>query len=208
MACDLTSGRTTPCKNSRGGLKTIYLADKGTINPTFFGKQITSLAGVWFKYDLVGTKNTYTDLSVSNRVTRTRFSDQTLNVVLPKLDKNSSTQLDRVLAGDPHIVIEDHNNNYFLMGIDNGCDTTVTMQTGGARGDLSGYTVIFKAFERLSANFLNDDLENIITGSISSVQIYGGLGYSEFSELFKIRVEADGGTFEDSICFQEAIDTI
>ncbi|MBL4703716.1 MAG: hypothetical protein JKY54_04295 [Flavobacteriales bacterium] len=94
------------------------------------------------------------------------------------------------------------------MGIDNGCDTTVTMQTGGARGDLSGYTVIFKAFERLSANFLNDDLENIITGSISSVQIYGGLGYSEFSELFKIRVEADGGTFEDSICFQEAIDTI
>jgi len=56
--------------------------------------------------------------------------------------------------GRPHVIVKDHNNNYFYCGLEWGADVTGgTISTGAAMGDLSGYTLTLTAQERIPANF-------------------------------------------------------
>ena len=46
--------------------------------------------------------------------------------------------------------------NLLLAGLEHGCDVTGgTVVTGGAMGDMSGYTLSFTGMERFPANFIN-----------------------------------------------------
>ena len=57
--------------------------------------------------------------------------------------------------GRPHVVVQDYNNNAFLMGAINGADVSGgTIVTGAGMGDLSGYTLTLTGQETIPANFL------------------------------------------------------
>jgi len=163
MACDfITTGRLEPCKDSVGGLKAVYFVDFGDIDLSDVdydtdGTTITSVGtGVSaYKFDVRGA-STYTENIQSSRENGTTMFEQVLELTLKKLTKEDHKTIKLLSFGRPHILIEDNNGNVLLSGLEFGGDVTGgTIVTGGAMGDLSGYTLSFTGMEKAPANFID-----------------------------------------------------
>jgi hypothetical protein len=162
MACDLSLGRIEPCKDSVGGLNAIYFVnfgDLGAITPDATDTDvIDAIAGTpsAYKYDIKGS-STFTQNIQSDRATGTTAFEQVLEVTLKKLSAADHKELKLLAYGRPHVIVEDYNGNYFLAGLQHGCDVTGgTIVTGGAMNELSGYTLTLTGMEKVPANFLGD----------------------------------------------------
>lgn len=162
MACDLTSGRAEVCKESVGGLQGVYFIDyqsgsfsKTTETPGNAG-QINDLSGVQaYYYELKGTSG-YIETVNSSRENGTTFFSQELTLNLKKLTNEMTTQLKILAYGRPQIIVWTQAGDALLAGEMNGCDLTAgTLQTGGALGDLYGYSITMTGEESLPAAFLD-----------------------------------------------------
>jgi len=161
MACDITAGRIEPCKDSVGGLDAIYFVNDGDITgftmDTTDTDVIASVAGdpSAYKYDLKGNSTFETTINSSTE-NGTSFFEQTLTLTLKKLDIESHKELKLLTWGKPKVIVKDNNGNFFLMGKEHGAEVTGgSVVTGGAMGDLSGYTLTLSAMERVPANFID-----------------------------------------------------
>tara|TARA_R110000796_G_scaffold57132_2_gene131972 strand:+ start:1218 stop:1745 length:528 start_codon:yes stop_codon:yes gene_type:complete len=162
MACDITKGRLEPCKDSVGGLNAIYFVNFGDLGDITYDVTntdvIDAIAGTpnAYKYDIKGT-STFTQNIQSDRATGTTAFEQVLEVTLKKLSVSDHKELKLLAYGRPHVIVEDYNGNYFLGGLEHGCDVTGgTIVTGGAMNEMSGYTLTLTGMERVPANFLGD----------------------------------------------------
>ena len=157
MACTLTKGRIEPCKDIQGGLKAVWFTnfgDYGTVTQT--DDEVTDMTGTFsaYKYELKGNSS-FEQTITSSRENGTTFFEQTLNLTLKKLSKADNKEIKLLSYGRPHIVIEDNNKQFFVMGLENGAEVSGgTIVTGAAMGDLAGYTLTFSAQEEKPANFL------------------------------------------------------
>ena len=162
MACALTTGRKVPCKSAFGGIKTVLLADYGTIASIAVDSStkiatITndSPAPVWFEYDVKGNSSLETTVT-SSRENGTTFYTQTLNLTLTFLDAKTQAELQIIATARPYVVVVDYYGNSFLCGFENGMEVTGgTVVTGAAAGDLSGFTLTFEGMEETAPYFLN-----------------------------------------------------
>jgi len=144
MACDITAGRDKACKQGLGGLGKLYLFN-------FVENPFTVTAGVAtainpllttvFEYELEGDGNNVAEALVSDRNSGTSLNTQTLTVVLKKIDAVTSAQMNLLAYGFPMAVVKDRNGIFHAIGTDDGIDFTVAQSTGGAKGDLNGYTL-------------------------------------------------------------------
>lgn len=171
MACNLTTGRELPCKDSVGGIKAVYLADYGTLGTlTVTSGEVTAISGTpsLFQFDVKG--NSSLDQAItSSRENGTTFYEQTLNLTLTKLDVATQQEIILMAKARPHIFVEDYNGNYFLVGAVHGADVSGgTIVTGAAMGDLSGFTLVFSAQETLPAYFVTS---TVVTANASATQI-------------------------------------
>ena len=172
MACILTTGRKLPCKDAVGGITEVYFADYGTLGTaTITAGVVTNFAGIGvadlFKFDVKsasGLEQTITS-STDNGTT---FYEQTITMVLTKLDALTQEALQTLIVGRPNAFIKDNNGNYLAVGMTRGCDITGTINTGVALGDLVGYTLTITGQEPLMAQFVAPLL---ITANTSPTQI-------------------------------------
>ena len=160
MACDITLGRTEPCKDSVGGINAVYFVNYGDITSVTYDSTDTdvveSVGGTpnAYKYEVRGN-STYTENIQSSRENGTTMFEQVLELTLKKLTKEDHNTIKLLSFGRPNIIIEDNNGNAFISGIEYGSDVTGgTVVTGGAMGDLSGYTLSFTGMEKKPANFI------------------------------------------------------
>ena len=167
MACDLSLGRIEPCKDSVGGLKAVYFINYGEVTGITYNHVNTDVIDTIgseptaYKYDLKGT-NSLDQTITSSRENGTTFFEQNLKLQLKKLSAKDHKEIKLLSYGRPHIVVEDHNGNLFMCGLEYGMEVTGgTIVTGAAMGDLSGYTLDLKASEKVPANFLGDDLASV-----------------------------------------------
>ena len=172
MACLISSGRKIPCKSAVGGIKNIFFADFGTLGTaTIAAGEITAFAGspVWFQFDIKNTATTMETAITSSRDNGTTFYDTTLSMTLTFQDKATQEQLKLLAVARPHVCVEDYNGNYFVVGLLNGGDVNGgTIVTGGAMGDLTGYTLTVNAQEVNPPFFVTS---TVITDDASAVQI-------------------------------------
>lgn len=162
MSCTISDGRQEPCKDSVGGIKNVYMLtykDLGAVPAieSRTGEEITNFGAndVWYKYEVKGASS-FTQNITSNRENGTTFFEQVVELTFKKLTYQDHDRVYRIAAGRPHVVVEDYNGNYFLIGEEHGCDATAgTVVTGAAMGDLTGYTLTLTATERRPANFLS-----------------------------------------------------
>ncbi len=163
MACNITRGRLIDCKDTIGGLKAIYIAKSfsnnvsatATINTT---EMTTAGFANWsccggtvevFKYDLVPNLSSMTVNINSDNANGTTFFEQTLSVVLQKIDHDMTNELRLMAYSRSQIFVQDQNDNVFLLGIDHGCHVSGgTVITGTAMGDQNGYTIEWAAQEK------------------------------------------------------------
>lgn len=160
MACDLALGRREPCKDSVGGLKAFYFIN---FNKDIFAEFIETdglITGFLttptvplslYKYELRSSGHTLEDANEVSGENGTVFNTQTVTAILKKIDAQTRAELQIASFGRPHVIVEDYNGNFLLVGIENGCDVQVTQVTGGAMGDLSGYNLTITAQERQMA---------------------------------------------------------
>ena len=176
MACDLTTGRSVPCKDVVGGIKAVYFANYGELGAITYDTTntdaIDSFAGTptAYEYDVKGNSS-FEQTITSSRENGTTFFEQTLNLTFTKLDKATNKELKLMAYGRPHVFVEDYNGNVFVMGLEHGAEVTGgTVVTGAAMGDLSGYTLTLTAQEKVPANFLDTTL-SAAGVSVSATQI-------------------------------------
>ena len=171
MACSLTSGRKVPCKSAVGGIKNIYFADYGTLGAaTIVAGEITVLAGTpdWYKFEVKGNSSLETAIN-SSRENGTTFYESTLTMSLTFQDKATQEQLKLITHARCHISVEDYNGNFFLLGLENGCEVNGgSIATGAAMGDLSGYSLTIVAQETAPPYFV---VPATITDDVSATQI-------------------------------------
>ena len=175
MACDLTQGRKEPCKDVVGGIRKVYFTDFGDFGTvTSADEQITDMSGTFeaFEYDLKGNSSFETTVN-SSRENGTTFFEQVLELTLQGLTSADHIDIDNIAKGRPVVLVEDYNENVFVVGLEHGTDVTGgTVVTGATMGDLSGYTLTLTGMERMPANFLNFVTDVATTLSTANVDVY------------------------------------
>jgi len=175
MACALSLGRIEPCKDVVGGITAVYFLNYQNLTVTYDATNTDAIdtlgSGLTaYKYELKGNSS-FEQTVNSSRENGTTFFDQTLNLTLHKLSKQSNKEIKLMAYGRPIVIVEDYNGNYFVAGLEHGCEVTGgTIVTGAAMGDLSGYTLTLNGQEQVPANFLDGTLSaagisTIVTGS-------------------------------------------
>jgi hypothetical protein len=158
MACNITAGRNEVCKDSIGGLSGVYFLNFTTGSFTKDGNgEVTALpsGSTVYYYELKGN-SAYTETVNTSRDNGTTFFSQELLLNLKKLTNEMTTQMKLLAYGRPQIVVHTMNGDSLLVGEREGADMTAgTLQTGGAMGDLYGYSLTFTGMEQLPASFLS-----------------------------------------------------
>tara|TARA_R110000868_G_scaffold173508_3_gene409612 strand:+ start:2215 stop:2766 length:552 start_codon:yes stop_codon:yes gene_type:complete len=170
MACLASASRGKSCKDSVGGLRNIYFSNytDAAWDPIYdvtntdvletIGNGATPDLNI-FKYELNGVSN-FEQSIVASRDNGTVYFEGTLSIQLAKLTLEDHKEIAILVQGNPRIIVEDQNANFFLVGLVNGCDADVgTITTGTNMGDLSGYSLVFKSMEKSPANFLEATTE-------------------------------------------------
>jgi hypothetical protein len=168
MACVLTTGRKLACKEVVGGIKQVFFADYGTLGATTITNgTVSAMTGTYslYQYDVKSASGLEQTITSSND-NGTTFFEQTLTMVITKLDPLTQVELQKVIAARPHVFIQDNNGNYLAVGLTRGCDTNGTVSTGIALGDLNGYTLTITAQEPIMAPF--------VTSSLVTTKVAGG----------------------------------
>jgi hypothetical protein len=161
MPCNLSAGRQEPCKDSVGGIATVYFCDYtssfGASTQGDSDARIESLPSglTVYEYDLKGNSS-YTETVNSSRDNGTTFFSQELVLNLKKLTNEMTTQLKLMAYGRPQIFIHTMAGDTLLVGQREGADVTGgTIQTGAALGDLYGYSITFTGQEQFPAPFVS-----------------------------------------------------
>ena len=166
MSCDISQGRLEACKDAVSGIDAIYIINYGinyptdvtfnTVNPEF-SDVITDIQGITtlYKFELKGA-NSFEQTIQSSRDNGTTFFEQVVVAQLKRQDMATHKTIKLLAYGRPHIVIRDRNLNFFIAGLERGCDVTAgTFSTGSALGDFSGYNLTFTGMENIPAPFLD-----------------------------------------------------
>lgn len=153
MSCDLTTGFSRGCRNSKGGIKNVYfteLANKDTLTAasgviTAFtlntGKQ-------FFKYEMAKQVSNFTEAHTSSRENGTLFYLQVANVILNKMEAVKRNEILLLNQNINMIIMEDNNGKFWLLGETNGMEhTTGESGSGTTFGDRNGYTLEFTGEE-------------------------------------------------------------
>jgi hypothetical protein len=191
MSCEILIGRTEPCKDSMGGLKNVYFFNEEPTTtlmsqlpaenftglddiPAYLGDTICFIDDVTnlYKFELKANENTYVENVLSDRNNGTTVYQQVLNIKLKKQDATTHKYLKLLAYGKVRVVVENNNNQYFLMGLKFGADVTGgTITSGGAKVDHNGYTLTLTSEELKPAPFLYATNEGaLVTNAISEFQ--------------------------------------
>lgn len=176
MACNLTKGYATNCKDVTGGIVRAWMTNFGAITGYTIDSndQITNASGTatFFQYELKNSGNTMVTTATVSRDTGTSFFSTVLTLVLPKLTKELQVETKLISYGRPHIIVEDRNSNFFWLGRVHGNElTSASISTGGAMSDLSGTTLEFTSEEVEPPMF--------ISGATSANPVAGLSGVTE-----------------------------
>lgn len=158
MSCNLTSGRTEPCRDAIGGLKSVRLADFIEDAVTVTSGEVTALNVALtevFKYDLLNDNNTFVETFTADQNNGTSIYEQVLTVQLKKQTKASADELALIVKSRPLAFVEYRDGRIVAMGISDGTVATGDIQSGGAKGDFNGYNLTLTATEVLPAPTLD-----------------------------------------------------
>ncbi len=182
MSCDIANGRLEACKDSVSGLDAIYIINYGDYNPdpaalggdvTYSATagledvitEITNVATV-YKFELKGA-NSFEQTIQTSRDNGTTFFEQALTIQLKRQDAATHKTIKLLAYGRPHIIVRTRGNQFFIAGLQRGCDVTAgTVSSGSAMGDFSGYNLTFTGMENVPANFLNCSAEDTLLTTI------------------------------------------
>jgi len=182
MSCDIANGRLEACKDAISGLLNIYFINYGDLSTdtiTYSASPNDDVIETWYpnmninlyKYELKGA-NGFDQTIQTSRDNGTTFFEQVLTVQLKKQDIATHKNVKMLAYGRPRIVVETRDHQFFLAGLEQGCDVTAgNVSSGTAMGDFNGYNLTFTAMERIPANFLECTSEATLSALFDGADI-------------------------------------
>ena len=165
MACSITiSGRSFPCKDKIGGIKRVWIKafdadDWGSITA---GVIAAASAITVYGFELTKNSGSFQQTVTASVENGTVFYSQVLELSMPNLVAADNVEIADLLKNRLCVIVQDNNDNYFLMGHTTGAEATGgTVGTGTAKGDLNGYQIQLTAEEVIPAPFVASDDSNI-----------------------------------------------
>lgn len=156
-SCALTTDYNLDCRDSVGGVKSIYLIELANVTGVTVSAGVASAIAkannkVFRKYNLVkATADAVEDFQASEE-NGTFFYDQAINIILNKMQAASRNEIVLLAQNLLMAVVEDRNGKYWLYGKTNGLTlTSGKAGTGKAMGDRNGYELGFKGMEEVMA---------------------------------------------------------
>jgi hypothetical protein len=149
MACALTSGYTLSCKDSAGGIKSVYFIEIDNVSG------VTSASGTasaiakannraFYKYNLQRATGSWEEAYNDSAENGTSFHTQTLTIILNKMLAATSQEIKLLAQNRLMAVVEDRNGKYWLLGQENGLERSGGKAgSGTAMGDRNGYELTF-----------------------------------------------------------------
>lgn len=148
MACNIDSGRIVDCKNSLGGLKTVYIGNYiDMVSQTEFAAvtsdTVTAIkAQDFFEFELRPELSSLVVNYQADAASGTTFFEQILSLTFQKLDATDIATIKELCQGRPNIWVLDNNQKCWLIGAEFGCNVSGgNIQTGVAYSDMSGFTM-------------------------------------------------------------------
>ena len=149
-ACFISTGYTLDCRtSSTGGIKSMWVVggSGNTITGyTVTNSQVTAIGGTgtWFKFELPKQSGSLSETLGVNTTSQSVTFQPEIVVNLPKLNTTlRDTFVDLVSQNEIYALIEDNNNRYWLVFLDNGGLVTAgSLNTGQAYTDLNGATAL------------------------------------------------------------------
>lgn len=154
MACALTQGYSLDCRDSAGGIKSVYfIAIDNVSGVTSSNGTITAIAKAnnarFWKYNLTRATGSAMEEFNDSVENGTSFNRQTLTIILNKMQAATRNEIALLAQNRLLAVVEDRNSKYWYYGKDNGLMREGgSAQTGTAMGDRNGYELIFTGDEK------------------------------------------------------------
>ena len=173
MSCNLTLGRLEPCKDSVGGYKAMYFInfDSAIVSKfTLTAEEVTALSApvTTYKYELKGA-NSFDEINENSRENGTSFWAGSGTFVFKKQSLATQKELKILSYGRPQIILEGNDGNFRMIGVDNGCECTVSTSGGAAMGDLNGYNITVTTQENDMATWIAAAQMNNAAGFVVTV---------------------------------------
>ena len=152
MSCGVSKGRLTPCNNGVSGIKNIYLYNFSyswgvfdvIINDCELIKVPTDT--ILYKYVAIESSFTETDNIEDEGIS----FEQTLDITLTGYDYELALLPNKLISA----VIEMYDGTFRAIGVKNGLETKVTIESGGGYGDLNGMKLSFSGSELDKAPYI------------------------------------------------------
>jgi hypothetical protein len=179
-ACFITTGYTLDCRTaSTGGLRSMWIL--GGSGNTISGYTITNNevsaiggTGTWFQFELPKQSSSLSETLGINTTSQSVTFQPEIVVNLPKLQNSlRNTFVDLVSQNSIYALVEDNNNRYWLVGLDNGLLVTAgSLNSGQAYTDLNGATAI-----TMTGGEPTSIREVLVTTTIAAVFTAGGFTF-------------------------------
>lgn len=149
MACALTSGYSLSCRDSAGGIKSVYFIEFDNVSGiTESAGSVSAISkangGRFYKYNLQRATGSFEAAINASAENGTLFYTQTLNIILNKMLAATSQEIKLLGQNRLLAVVEDRNGKYWLLGKENGLELSGgTVSSGTAMGDRNGYELNF-----------------------------------------------------------------
>lgn len=151
MACALTQGFSLDCRDSIGGVKAVwFIAHANVTAVTQASGVVTAITDTssWYKYNLVKNTASLTENITGSVENGSVLYAPELNIIINKLQANTRNEILLLAQNTLMAIVQDQNNKYWLLGVQNGIDlTTGSAATGVAGGDRNGYSLTFTGTE-------------------------------------------------------------
>ena len=161
MACTVTvTGRALPCKDSLGGIKQIWVAGWAdglwtAVTAGSIANATSTSATVFKNYDMHKNTGSFTQTVNASVENGTIFYTQVVSCVFSNEVAADIANFQDLTKGRLALVVQDVNDNLFVMGNTRGVELTGgTVETGVAMGDFNGLKYEFTGEEQIAAPFL------------------------------------------------------
>jgi hypothetical protein len=153
MSCSLTTGYALGCRDSVGGIKTIYVQGwnaTGTVNTNGSGTVtgFTGFSSGFYEYDLTKATSSMTETLNASIENGSLYYTPEVTFSINKLQVAVRNELRLLARNRLLVIVQDNNNRYWVLGAANGLEATAgTAGSGTAFGDRSGYEMTLTGME-------------------------------------------------------------
>ena len=176
MSCAVSTAYSLNCKNSVGGIKSLYIFSNQITGVTYTGsgdtEKVSDIAGSGnlVEFQLYRFGSNFQEAMAADPAQGTVVYTQTINAMFREYNAQLRNQFS-LLAKNGHVqaIVRTNTDDYYAFGLDldGGDATAITTHSGTALADRFGSDVVLTFIQPNPASFVavaNNDLAAVLTG--------------------------------------------